>query len=49
MVQGLPVLKTPSKVCEGCLIGKQQIDPFHKERGLIMRSHINYKENDINT
>lgn len=31
MVQGLSVLKAPSKVCEGCLIGKQQIDSFPKE------------------
>ena len=31
MVQGLPVLKAPLKVCEGCLIGKQQRNPFPKE------------------
>ena len=31
MVQGLSVLKAPSKVCKGCLIGKQQRDTFPKE------------------
>ena len=31
MVQGLSILKAPSKVCGGCLIGKQQRDPFLKE------------------
>jgi hypothetical protein len=30
MVNGLPQLKTPSKICKDCLAGKQQRDPFPK-------------------
>lgn len=31
MVNGLPQLKAPSKVCEDCLVGKQHRNPFPKE------------------
>ena len=30
MVTGLPLLKAPTKLCEGCLMGKQHRDPFPK-------------------
>lgn len=31
MVNGLPQLKNPSKICKDCLVGKQHRDPFLKE------------------
>ncbi|CAL9016699.1 unnamed protein product [Prunus brigantina] len=31
MVRGLPCLDTSSRVCEDCLVGKQQRDPFPRE------------------
>jgi len=31
MVNGMPPLKSPSKICKDCLVGKQQRDPFPKE------------------
>ena len=30
MVDGLPQLKTPSKLCKNCLVGKQHRDSFPK-------------------
>ena len=31
MVNGLPHLKSPIKLCEDCLVGKQHRDPFPKK------------------
>ncbi|CAL9007315.1 unnamed protein product [Prunus brigantina] len=31
MVKGLPPLQVPSRVCEGCMVGKQHHEPFPKE------------------
>jgi len=31
MVNDMPPLKSPSKICKDCLAGKQQRDPFPKE------------------
>lgn len=31
MVKGLPLLTVPTKLCEGCMIGKQHRDPFPKQ------------------
>ena len=31
MVRGLPLITTPTKVCEGCMLGKHHRDPFPKQ------------------
>ena len=31
MVRGLPLITAPTKVCEGCMLGKHHRDPFPKQ------------------
>ena len=31
MMRGLPLITAPTKLCEGCLLGKQHRDPFPKQ------------------
>ena len=31
MVKGLPLIKAPTQICEGCVLGKQHRDPFPRQ------------------
>lgn len=47
MVTGLPILKASSKVCSGCIVGKQHLDSFLKASTWRANQHLQLIHSDI--